>query len=178
MPITSNFNPENIRRQFDRFLKEVEKEQIRLLQRLGEQCVTHARLIPASVGFTDQTGNLRASIGYVIFKDGQALHANYEKPHGRGSGGGEDIESEGGDSGGVLVGHEGGGSVGAAVGIALAKKVALEFPVGLILVVTAGMNYAAALESRGRDVLASAEILAQREFPRMIKDLIADIRNA
>lgn len=160
----------------DRFIDEVGKHQIKLLQHLGEQCVIHARTLPPDVGFKDQTGNLRASIGYVIFKDGQVLHANYEKAGG-GSDNGEDMESAGDDSGGVLVGHEGGGSVGTAVGIALAKKVALDYPSNLVLIITAGMHYAAAVESRGNDVLASAEILAQREFPKMLKDFISDIRN-
>lgn len=136
--------------------------QIEILQELGEMCVKRAKEIPADIGFTDQTGNLRSSIGYVIFKDGVAIRESYQ-----------------------------GQSEGVNTGKALAEKVGAKYKKGLVLVVTAGMNYAVALESGRRkkpdgtyysvpprDVLTSAELLAKRELPRMLAELKNNIEKA
>lgn len=151
MAIKPMFTKNDVRERFDNFLKEVEKAQIEALERLGEQCVTHARDIPADVGFADRTGNLRSSIGYVIFKDGQAIRHNYEQ---------------------VLEANE-----GIQAGQRLAEEVGSSTK-GICLVVTAGMNYATYVEAKGRDVLASAETLAQRELPKVLQDLIDDVKLA
>jgi len=42
----------------------------------------------------------------------------------------------------------------------------------------AGMNYAIYLEAKGRDVLTSAEQLAQQELPRMLSELVSNINKA
>lgn len=151
MGIESQFTRSDVEKRFGAFLDEIEKQQIRRLQKLGEMCVTHARNIPASQGFQDQTGNLRSSIGYMVFKDGVAVHTAYEQ---------------------IL-----GGSDGARKGEALAKKVG-ETSTGICLVVTAGMNYALYVEAKGRDVISSAEHLAERELPRMLEKLIDNIKRA
>ena len=149
MGITPNFTQADIKKRSDAFLQAVEKAQIEELQRLGEMCVTHARSVPKEQGFEDQTGNLRSSIGYMVFVDGVAVHSFYEQVAG--------------------------GSEGIKAGETLAKKVG-EDQKGVCLVVTAGMNYAMYLEAKGRDVLTSAEHLAERELPRMLEDLITDIK--
>lgn len=139
----------DIRKRFDNFLTEVDKMQIEILQELGEKCVLHARGLPPEQGFHDQTGNLRSSMGYVVFKDGVAVHEGYEQ-----------VKE---------------GSEGVQAGRKLANQVGQNTK-GIVLVVTAGMNYATYVEAKGRDVLASAEILAQQEFPRMLDELIGNIR--
>jgi hypothetical protein len=63
------------------------------------------------------------------------------------------------------------GTDGVQEGASLAKRVGAKYSKGIVLVVTAGMNYAVAVESRGQDVLTSAEILAERELPRMLESL-------
>lgn len=151
MGIESTFNRSDVEKRFKAFLDEIEKKQIVRLQMLGEMCVIHARSIPASQGFEDQTGNLRSSIGYMVFKDGVAIHSAYEQ---------------------VLDGSD-----GAKKGEALAKKVG-ETSTGICLVVTAGMNYALHVESKGRDVITSAEHMAQRELPRMLEKLVSNIQRA
>lgn len=159
----------DVRKRFDAFLTEVDKMQEEILQELGEKCVTLARNLPPEQGFHDQTGNLRSSIGYVIFKDGVAIRENYKAV----SGVTEKGETNSGDEG-IRKGKELAGEVG--------KETK-----GLCLVVTAGMEYAAALEAGGAwklksrrayDVLASAEILAQRELPRMLDQFIKEIKLA
>lgn len=149
MAIKPQFTKNDIRKRFDAFLEEVEKAQIEALEKLGEECVIHAREIPAEVGFKDQTGNLRSSMGYVIFKNGTAIRSNYVQ---------------------VLEGNE-----GMKAGQQLAEQVGSRTK-GIVLVVTAGMNYATYVEAKGRDVLASAELLAQRKLPGILSDFIDDIK--
>ena len=167
MPITPKFTREDIEKRFHKYLEVIENRILARLQYLGEKCVTHARLVPASVGFTDQTGNLRASIGYMIFKDGETMYDGFE-------GSGEDF---GGD-GGALVGHANGGAAGVITGRKVAKQAATDYPRGIVLVVVAGMEYAAAVESRGRDVLTSAELLAKNEMPRLVEKIKEQVSKA
>ena len=152
MAVKANFKPSDIRKKLDAFLEVVEKKQIERLQYLGEMCVKHARLIPKNVGFEDQTGNLRSSIGYMVFKDGMAVKGSYTQVEG--------------------------GSEGVQAGEALARKVGSNSEGKILLVVTAGMNYAIHVESKGRDVLTSAESLAKQELPKMIKKLVSNINKA
>lgn len=151
MGIEAQFTREDVRERFEAFLRQIEKQQIKRLKMLGEMCVTHARSVPKEQGFEDQTGNLRSSIGYAVFIDGIAVHSFYEEVKG--------------------------GVIGARAGRELAAKVGKQ-TTGLCLVVTAGMNYALHVESRGRDVIASAEQMAERELPRMLEKLVGNIRRA
>jgi hypothetical protein len=160
MAIKANFTRGDVEKRFNAFLEEIEKQQVRRLQMLGEKCVAHAKSISPEQGFHDQTGNLRSSIGYMVFKDGVAIHGQYEVITGT-SPAGKSLD----------------GSTGAKVGEALARKVG-EKTKGISLVVTAGMNYALAVESKGRDVISSAEHLAQRELPKMLEKLIGNIQEA
>lgn len=153
MAVKANFKPSDIRKKLDAFLEVVEKKQIERLQYLGEMCVKHARLIPKNVGFEDQTGNLRSSIGYMVFKDGMAVKGSYTQVEG--------------------------GSEGVQAGESLARKVGSKSKDNkIMLVVTAGMNYAIYVESKGRDVLTSAESLAKQELPKMIEKLVSNINKA
>ena len=55
-------------------------------------------------------------------------------------------------------------------------EIAAKYPKGYVLVVVAGMNYAVYVESKGRDVLTSAEKLAETELPKMLRQLKDNIR--
>lgn len=150
MGIKANFNQEDVSRRFAAFLDVIVEKQVKRLQELGEKCVMHAKSIPENIGFKDQTGNLRHSIGYMVFKDGIAIHEGYSQD----------------------------GGEGVKVGQKLAKTIGSKYPEGVILVVTAGMNYALYVESKGRDVLTSAEHLAQQELPKMLQKLVSNIEKA
>lgn len=115
------------------------------LRVLGERCVNHAREIDKLIGFEDHTGNLRSSIGYVIYLNGKLVGENFEK---------------------VRSGDE-----GLDKGRKLAKEIAGKYPRGFLLVVVAGMEYAICVESNNRDVLTSAEHLAEKELPGMLKQI-------
>jgi hypothetical protein len=151
MGIEAQFSIADVQKRFDAFLDQIVKQQIKCAQGLGEMCVNHARSIPKEQGFEDQTGNLRSSIGYMVFVDGVAIHSFYNQ-----------VKE---------------GSTGVKAGEALAKKIGQDQR-GVCLVVTAGMNYALYLETKGRDVLTGAEHVAERELPRMLEELVANIQRA
>lgn len=158
MAIKANFTSDDIRKQFGRFFDEVEKKQIERLKMLGEMCVSQARNEHAG-NWQDQTGNLRSSIGYMVFKDGVSV-------------GQSDFVQ-------VSAIHPTAGDVydGAKRGMAFCKEIG-EKTTELSLVVVAGMNYALYVEKSGRDVLTSAELLAENELPKMLEQLTQNIKSA
>lgn len=113
------------------------------LSRIGEQFVNDAR---ENGSYTDRTGNLRSSIGYVILKNGQQIG-------GGGFKGGEG-ERKGND---VLNGAK------------------ARYPVGYVLIVVAGMDYAAAVESKGRDVLSGSAPAATERLKKAMAALTRKI---
>ena len=126
---------------------------IQAMGNLGVECVNHARQIPKDIGFEDHTGNLRSSIGFKLFVDGEPVMENYLK---------------------VLNGDE-----GMAKGKALADEVGQQCKQDqIMLVVTAGMEYAIYVESRGRDVIASAESLCYENLPQLRTRIDEMVRNA
>ena len=152
MGIEPRFKPTDIEERMNKFLQVVEKRLIQRLQYLGELCVKRAREIPKEIGFEDQTGNLRSSIGYMVFRNGVAVHEGYNTVKG--------------------------GAEGTAKGKMLAEKVGARYTQGICLVVTAGMDYSLYVEAKGRDVLTSAETLARQELPRMLQELKDNINKA
>lgn len=118
---------------------------IRLFQYIGEYCVKVAR---ESGSYNDITGNLRSSIGYVILQDGKPIVQ------------GESQKFKEGDEG-----------VNAAQ--SFLDKIRGEFPTGIVLIVYAGMKYAAYVENiHHKDVLASAELAAKSLAEQLLKELI------
>lgn len=133
--------------EIDQYIKEqVERiinATIYLFRYIGERCLNAAR---ETNSYKDRTGNLRSSLGYVIVRDGKIVDQS-------------DFEV-------VLQGDS-----GAKSGIQFAKDVARQFPEGIALILVAGMNYAAFVSATGRDVIDSAELLADRLTPQMLKQL-------
>lgn len=97
--------------------------------------------------YKDQTGNLRSSIGYIIVKDGKVVKQSFE--------------------GAKLEGKQRARQV--------ARELMSEIEQGWGLIVVAGMSYALAVESRGLDVLTSAEQLAKSELLGLLRQLKADV---
>lgn len=152
MALKANFTTADVRSKLDKFIEVIEKRIIKRLQYLGEMVVTRAREIPGSEGFFDDTGALRSSMGYMVFRNGIAVHEAFEVVRD--------------------------GAEGIKAGKMLAEKIGAKYKQGICLVVVAGMNYAVHLESKGRDVLTSAENLAKKELPRMLKELKENIKKA
>lgn len=110
-----------------------ERVMLRRLHKLGLDMTTHARTVTpghSSGGYNDQTGNLRSSIGYRIYKDGVPVE-------------------DGGFQGGY--GAEGGakGEAGAKSALNL-YSLPQGYEKGWTIVIVAGMSYASAVESGHR----------------------------
>jgi hypothetical protein len=98
--------------------------------------------------YKDQTGNLRSSIGYYILKDGKKIYSFFP-----------------GDK-----------STGKAKGIEAAEKIAAKHPQGYALIVVAGMFYAAAVESKGYNVLTVQSFKAIDDINNMVARLKSKIK--
>lgn len=164
------------------FAKAVEDEQILAMKRLGEMCVENARM---NGNYMDQTGNLRSSVGYAVFKDGTLISSTYDSVSV--SAGTKTVtrRSKKTLKDGTVkeyiyttqVKIGGDGAIGAKSGEALARRIG-ETTSGIALVCTAGMNYAIYVEASGRNVLTSAERLAEQQLPKMLAQLKKNIEDA
>lgn len=116
---------------------------IRNFSIVGERVLNAAR---STDSYKDRTGNLRSSLGYVVAVDGKVA----------------DISSF------EVVKN---GQEGSRAGADYARTLARKYPKGIVLIVCAGMNYAAYVSAKGYDVEDSAELLADRLVPQMLRQL-------
>lgn len=121
------FTTSQIEQQIINFAANHERKFIQALSYIGEEFVNRARMINT---YEDQTGNLRSSIGYVIAKNGYVIKRNYLE---------------------IMDGNE-----GVTNGLNLADEAASEHSNGIVLIVTAGMQYALYVEAMGYDVLTGS----------------------
>lgn len=97
----------------------------------------------ATPRYKDRTANLTSSIGYLIQNNGKVLHSGFP-----------------------------GSGVGRTIGEAVAKETAARFPAELVLIVVAGMQYAAAVESKGYDVLTGSGFIAEKELKEALQAML------
>ena len=125
-------------------IEKVERQKTALVYNLcaiGEQVLTAAR---NTNSYKDQTGNLRSSIGYAVIVDGEVIQASSFN-----------VVKDGND--------------GAKNGKEYLEELIQVFSTGIALVVVAGMEYAAYVSAKGRDVLDSSELLAEKLVPAMLE---------
>lgn len=123
------------------------------LEMVGWEFVRNARSKSFSEGgFRDVTGNLRSSIFFVVVDHGRAVKENFET-----SRNGSDKLT------GVRKAKE------------LARSLISNYTEGYALIVGAGMEYAAAVESRGKDVITGSSLEAEEMLKRAIDRLKARI---
>lgn len=120
----ATFTTKQIEAQINDWAVKNEQQFIQVLSYLGEEVVNMARL---NNTYKDQTGNLRASIGYVISQRGNIVKKNYT-----------------------------GTALGKSKGQILAERVASEHSKEIVLIITAGMTYALYVEAMGYDVLTGS----------------------
>jgi hypothetical protein len=143
-------NKTDIKRLLQQRKERIEQALLLRLKRIGEEFVTNGR---DHASFTDRTGNLRSSIGYVILKDGKQLFSNFQRfPKAKG-------EKKPTGKSGIEAAKE------------VAKEVAANFPTGFVLIGVAGMDYAAAVESKGYDVITSSSLLAEDSLKKAVKTI-------
>ncbi|MBR8725811.1 hypothetical protein [Bacteroides pyogenes] len=127
------------------FTDRAEDKIFQMLSAAGERYIEVAR---KSGSYKDHTGNLRSSVGYMIFRDGKRVADNFEK-----SQNGTDRQT------------------GVTKARRLAKKIALEVGTGWVLILTAGMEYAARVEALGYDVATSGTIQSEEYLRETSKNL-------
>ena len=127
----------------DEITEQAENAIINILMYVGESCITEAR---DNGSYMDQTGNLRSSIGYVVVNNGKIVGMKV----------GEQVKD---------------GTEGKRKAESYMTRLASEHSTGICLIVVAGMNYAVYVAGRGKNVLSSAELLAERMVPQMLEQL-------
>lgn len=93
--------------------------------------------------YTDRTGNLTNSISYAIVRHKEIIYYN-------------EVQREEAN----------------AAALKVAMKMAENLSDAYSLIIVAGMNYAAFVESRGYNVILPAELKAKQEFTNKVKPLI------
>ncbi|MFY9159681.1 hypothetical protein [Aquirufa ecclesiirivi] len=141
MAIKAGFTRQDIANRLNQFHDNVEKTIISHLILLGEKSVNLAKNLNT---YKDRTGNLRASIGYIVIARGKIVHT---------------------------FNFKGKGQEGQSIGEAYIRKISGGYTNGYALIVVAGMQYAAAVEAKGYDVLTSAEIFAEKELPKLMIEI-------
>jgi hypothetical protein len=142
--IRPKFTRSDIRKEFLNRTRIIDETIINRLTFIGETFINNAR---ANGNYLDQTGNLRSSIGYVVLKDGKKRSIS-------------------------TFNNTSSASEGPVSGKKLIQEMSKQFNSGYVLIVVAGMDYAAAVESKGKDVLTSSSIKAKKELRRAFKSFL------
>ncbi len=127
MGLTPLYTSNDVKEVFDTFIEDVDVQLIQLFAYVGEEFVNLARNKKPPQSFTDRTGNLRSSIGYVVALDGEVKIGDFE-----GTGEGKARAKE------------------------LVKEVLSDSSTGIVLIGVAGMQYASYVESKGYDVISGS----------------------
>lgn len=149
----ANHTSQKVHNTFAEYSLRIHRAIVTIMQYIGEECVRIAR---EQGTYGDVTGNLRNSIGYVLMRNGDIISQNFE----------ERVASKvvsAANGKGILEGQE------------LAAELAKQVGKGYALIVVAGMHYAYYVETKGYDVLDSAERNAQQRVPILVKQLQSQI---
>ena len=147
--MTPLFDQQSLERWIEHFQRKAEDKMLVFLQAGGEKFIKVAR---RSGSYKDQTGNLRSSIGYVIAKDGEVLTENFTE------------SDKGTDK-----------TTGKYKGRRLAEEVSLSHTGGYVLVGVAGMEYAAAVEAKGYEVVSGANTQCEKYLRDTLKSIFSKI---
>ncbi len=156
LTIKAKFTAADVAKIMKERVSKIENAILTTLQYVGESFVKNAR---ENGTYTDRTGNLRSSIGYVILKDGHQLYDNFQK-----SLKGKRKKEKGAEA--IIDGE-----TGKARAAEVAKEIAAQHPKGFVLIVVAGMDYAAAVESKNYDVLTASSITAANDLKKSLEDI-------
>lgn len=143
----SGLTPEFTQADIDRKIAEFQREKVRkIFEILSYVGINCVKYAKQNGNYTDRTGNLRSSIGYAVITDGTIKQQQVEGT------------AEGQAQAGVLM-----------------TELAAKFPQGMVLVVVAGMEYAAAVESKGYDVITGSSFEGEKLMAFMKAQLGAEL---
>ena len=143
MPIRRTTSDADITDYYERRVGAIRQTLLNKLVYVGESAVKEAR---DRGRYKDQTGNLRSSIGYAVLDNGKVFRQSSF-----------DVVKS--------------GSEGSENGREFIQSLISDHSSGLVLIVVAGMEYAAYVEAKNLNVLDSAEQLAERLLPQLLKSL-------
>lgn len=143
----------------------IEKKRVRILEfvkvaycRACMEAVNRAKMTNT---YKDRTNNLRSSIGYVLYYNGEMVSEFFEAG-GRGTGGGGEVSfttSNGTEVSFTAAAKDSSGQEGVNTGRSLANMIAQRHGTsGFVAVIIAGMHYALYVEAMGKDVLTSSTL--------------------
>lgn len=144
--IKADFRLDDIKKDIDSFIKNVEDNLTDSLRKAGKLMVDRARMkTKAGGGFGNITWDLRGSIGYVIVKDHVIIETYFPQTAN--------------------------GAQGVTTGIAYAQEIALLIDDGgIILVVVAGMEYAYFVEATDdHDVISGSISHLTNELQKLLR---------
>lgn len=124
-------------------ISKYEKVLLNIFCEAGEECIIEAK---NGGDYTDWTGNLRSSIGYAVLRNGKVYQQGQ-------------VEQTKDGKEGIAEGKK-----------YLEKRIKAAKQDGIVLIVTAGMNYAEYVETR-KVVLSSAELKA----PDIVRELLLGV---
>jgi hypothetical protein len=136
----AQFSDAEIKKTLEEFAKKKDEEIYAILDYNARDFVSRCK---TGGSYTDRTGNLRSSIGYLILKDGNEMSKHCE-------GGTED---------------------GTKGGLEYAEELAGHYNRGWVLIVFAGMNYALYVELKGFSVITSF-LPDQNEFIQKLAEIL------
>lgn len=120
--LTPKFTDAELAATYQVLAKDAVNKQLQVFQFMGETFINAARRAGT---YTDRTGNLRSSVGYVILIDGKVWNQVYS-------------------------------SQVSEYNQQLTAELSVKFNKGIVLICMAGMGYAAAVESKGYDVITGS----------------------
>lgn len=159
--IRPRFSNGQIREMLTERLKRIDTAILTRMQYIGESFVKNAR---EKAEFTDRTGNLRNSIGYIILKNGTQMYENFRRTAN------VQVEIKSGRNRGQKRNTRG-GKRGVEAAKDVATAAAAKFQNGYVLIVVAGMEYAAYVEAKGYDVLTASSEIAKRDLNNAIASI-------
>ena len=159
MGIRPTYSKSGLEKALRQKMERSRRAMIETLCYVGEQCVNRQRkqrspdptsfgkkIPPHQPNYIDWSSNLRSSIGYVVVADGEVVKMSSFEP-------------------------VNGGDEGARKGRQFAQEIAARYPTGIVLILVAGMEYAAYVSSKSYDVLNTGVTEAEEMIPRMMRQL-------
>ncbi len=144
MGIEPKFNIDDLFNDIGRKINAILEGVIEAMQKTCLEITNKAKQLDT---YQDHTNNLRSSIGYVVYNNGEKVAEHFTQ---------------------AGAGSQGVGSTGIEKGKKVAEEAAKEFPNDLVGVIVAGEDYALYVESKGYDVLTGPFLEA---YPILEKNL-------